>query len=145
MTQLRKHPLARALRVDKTTIAGLEATLLAYLRGQALDEIPVWRMIAAPQEQLHARAVRLAEQIGASATVTACASAVGGGSLPGETLPSYAVALASDGSDALARGLRLGDPAVVARIAAGRVLLDVRTVLEEQEGELVRVVLSVVR
>jgi L-seryl-tRNA(Ser) seleniumtransferase len=136
IAKLRSHPLARALRVDKTTLAGLEATLLAYLGGRATSEIPVWRMIAATPELLRARAERIAEAIGAGATVLACASAVGGGSLPGETLPSFAVAIAGAPDD-LARRLRQGTPPVIARIANDRLLLDVRTVLEEQEQALI--------
>lgn len=138
IARLKRHPLARALRVDKTTIAGLEATLLAYARGNATEEIPVWRMIAAPLELLHTRAERIAGSLGAS--VASCRSAIGGGSLPGETMPSYAVALVTPQPDALAAELRRGDPPVVSRITEGRVLLDVRTILEEQDEHLVRVV-----
>lgn len=133
--QLRRHPLARALRVDKTTIAGLEATLLAYVRGTALEEIPVWRMISAPLDQVTRRARRLARRI-PGALVTACDSAVGGGSLPGETLPSFAVVLPATRPDELARALRLGEPAVVGRVVDGRMALDMRTVLAEQEEAL---------
>ncbi len=135
VARLREHPLARALRVDKTTLAGLEATLLAYLRGRATEEIPVWRMIAAAPKQLHARAERLAAAIG-GADVLPCASAVGGGSLPGDTLPSFAVALPGP-PDALARALRAGSPPVIGRIAGDRLLLDVRTVLPAQENDLI--------
>jgi L-seryl-tRNA(Ser) seleniumtransferase len=143
--RLKRHPLARALRIDKTTIAGMEATLLSYLRGRAIDEVPVWRMIAAPLAGLQARAealvARLAEN-GVAAMPTECASAVGGGSLPGETLPSYGVALA--GSDSLSRRLRLGDPAVVARFADGRLTFDMRTVLSEQDEALAMAILQAV-
>ncbi len=132
--QLRKHPLARALRVDKTTLAGLEATLLAYARGRAAEEIPVWRMIAASPAALRARAERVAAAVGAE--VVACASAVGGGSLPGATLPSFAVAPPGP-PDALAQRLRQGRPPVVGRIAEGRLLLDMRSVLEDQEQDLI--------
>jgi L-seryl-tRNA(Ser) seleniumtransferase len=140
VARLRQHPLARALRVDKTTLAGLEATLQAYLRGRAADEIPVWRMIVANPDGLRARAERVAAALGPVAAVAACASAVGGGSLPGETLPSFAVALAVAAPDELARRLRMGELAVVGRIADGRLLLDVRTVLAEQDAELVSAV-----
>ena len=133
--QLRRHPLARALRVDKTTIAGLEATLLAYIRGTALEEIPVWRMISAPLEHVAKRARRMARRI-PGALVTACDSAVGGGSLPGETLPSFAVVLPATHPAELARALRLGEPAVVGRVVDGRMALDMRTVLAEQEDAL---------
>jgi L-seryl-tRNA(Ser) seleniumtransferase len=137
--RLRRHPLARALRVDKTTIAGLEATLLAYLRGRATEEIPVWRMIAADIAGLRARAGRLAAALGPGrAEVVASSAAVGGGSLPGETLPSAAVALPGSDPDRLAARLRRGDPPVVGRIAEGRVLLDMRSVLPEQDEALLR-------
>jgi L-seryl-tRNA(Ser) seleniumtransferase len=142
--QLRRHPLARALRVDKTTLAGLEATLLAYVHGRATSDIPVWRMIGAALDDLRARAERLAEQIGhAHADVVPCTSAVGGGSLPGETLPSFAVALRSAQPDGLARALRQGAPPVVGRISDGLLLLDMRTVLEEQDAALARAVQAV--
>jgi L-seryl-tRNA(Ser) seleniumtransferase len=145
--QLKRHPLARALRLDKTTIAGLEATLLSYLRGQAAAEIPVWRMIAAPLGGLRARAEALAArlaQAGADAAVANCASAVGGGSLPGETLPSICVALSPEphSADALSQRLRVGEPAVVARIAEGRVMFDLRTVLPEQDEDLAGAILA---
>jgi L-seryl-tRNA(Ser) seleniumtransferase len=137
--RLRRHPLARALRVDKTTIAGLEATLLAYLRGRATEEIPIWRMIAADIAGLQARAGRLAAALGPGhAEVVASSAAVGGGSLPGETLPSAAVALPGSDPDRLAARLRRGDPPVVGRIAEGRVLLDMRSVLPEQDEALRR-------
>ncbi|HEU4324968.1 MAG TPA: L-seryl-tRNA(Sec) selenium transferase [Roseiflexaceae bacterium] len=137
VARLKQHPLARALRVDKTTLAALEATLLAYLHGRATEEIPVWRMISAPAERLRARAERLTAQIGAQhAALLACTSAIGGGSLPGETLPSYGVALRAGPPDPLAALLRAGDPPVVGRIVDGRLLLDLRTVLEEQEDML---------
>ncbi len=141
--QLKRHPLARALRIDKTTIAGLHATLLAYLRGTALEEIPVWRMIATPLDQLQTRAAALAARLtdaGCPATVQPCESAVGGGSLPGETLPSRAVALASTDMrqplDALAAALRTSQPAIVARIANEQLLFDLRTVQPEQDDML---------
>lgn len=147
--RLRRHPLARALRVDKTTIAGLEATLQSYLRGQACSEIPVWRMIAAPLSELQTRAAALAATLQAAALpaeVVACRSAVGGGSLPGETLPSAGVAVAPGpvGVDHCAARLRLGAPAVVARIAEGRLIVDLRTVLAEDDPILARRLCEVV-
>jgi L-seryl-tRNA(Ser) seleniumtransferase len=139
IAKLRSHPLARALRVDKTTLAGLEATLLAYLEGRATSDIPVWRMIAATPAALRERAERIGAAIGHGTNVLACASAVGGGSLPGETLPSFAVALGG-APDELARRLRGGAPPVIGRIANDQLLLDVRTVLEEQEQPLIAAV-----
>jgi L-seryl-tRNA(Ser) seleniumtransferase len=139
--QLKRHPLARALRVDKTTIAGLHATLLAYLQGRATTEIPVWRMIAAPPEQLRSRAQALVARLSGAASVVPCQSAIGGGSLPGETLPSVAVALSAAKApqplDHLAYVLRVGTPSIVARIADDCLLCDLRTVLPEQDDILV--------
>jgi L-seryl-tRNA(Ser) seleniumtransferase len=101
-------------------------------------------MIAATPELLRTRAERIAAAIGGGATVLACASAVGGGSLPGETLPSFAVAIGGAPDD-LARRLRQGTPPVIGRIADDRLLLDVRTVLEEQEETLISVIRDVTR
>jgi L-seryl-tRNA(Ser) seleniumtransferase len=131
VAQLRRHPLARALRVDKGTLAALQATLLHYLRGEAEREIPVWRMIAAVPDVLAARAGEWAAALqgeGIPTDVVAATSTVGGGSLPGETLPTHALSLVCSDLDGLAARLRAGQPPVVVRIAEGRVLLDPRTV-----------------
>jgi len=139
--RLRHHPLTRALRVDKFTIAGLSATLAAYQAGRALAEIPVWRMIALSAEEVRRRARRLARRVaslGVEAEVVPGNSTIGGGSLPGETLPTWLVALRVASADALARHLRLGEPAVVGRIEEGRFLIDLRTVLPEEEAGLLR-------
>jgi L-seryl-tRNA(Ser) seleniumtransferase len=135
-----RHPLARAVRADKTALAGLAATLRHYARGEAEREIPIWRMIAAPTATLRARAERLSADLRGLADVAAVetAATVGGGSLPGETLPSWAVAFSpvDGGVDDLARRLRLGEPAVFGRIERDRVLLDLRTVLPEDDARL---------
>jgi L-seryl-tRNA(Ser) seleniumtransferase len=143
VAKLRRHPLARALRVDKITIAGLQATLLHYLRGEAVREVPVWQMIAAPLDEIERRARswkrRLAAQ-GITATIVTGESTVGGGSLPGETLPTQLVALAAASPDELARRLRLGEPPVIGRIEEGRFLLDPRTVLPGEDEELLQAI-----
>ncbi|MCS7259988.1 MAG: L-seryl-tRNA(Sec) selenium transferase [Anaerolineae bacterium] len=143
IARLRRHPLARALRVDKTTLAALEATLRSYLEGRALEELPVWRMIAAQPETLRRRVQRWQRRLHAwgvkNTTVIPTQATVGGGSLPGQQLPSWALALASPSPDRLARHLRQppqGRTPVIARIEEGYVLLDARTVLPEQDGEL---------
>lgn len=126
---LRRHPLARALRVDKLTVAALNASLLAYVRGTAEAEIPVWRMIGEHPSALKRRARRWAQAFGDGATVVASRSMVGGGSLPEEGLPTWCTAISwPTGVAERARDLRLGDPPIVARIEHGRVLLDPRTV-----------------
>ena len=143
IARLKRHPLTRALRVDKTTLAGLQATLLHYLKGEAQEKIPVWRMIATPLEALQERAEAWAERLreaGIAASVVDGRSAVGGGSLPGETLPTKLVAIEADSPDELARRLRLGDPPVIGRIEGDRLLLDPRTVLEGEDEPLLEAV-----
>ena len=141
--QLKKHPLIRALRVDKTTLAALQATLLAYLEEKAVQEIPVWQMIAADLPALTRRARRwqttlrrlaLPPQI--SINLVDSTSTVGGGSLPGQTLPTKVLAIYTDSVEELARQLRQADPPVIARIEADQLLLDPRTVLPEQDKTL---------
>lgn len=137
--QLKRHPLARALRLDKTTIAGLEATLRSYRQGHALRDIPVWRMISTAADTLHARAIALAATLSADGlpvVVAACRSTVGGGALPGATQPSWGLALACSGVDAFARVLRTQDPPIVARIVEDRLLCDLRTLLPEHDAAL---------
>ncbi len=130
--RLRKHPLMRAIRPDKLTLAALGATLVHYLRGEAEREVPVWRMIEAASAELEARARSLAAQLGATAVETR--SAIGGGSLPGQTQPSWAVALDSPAPDRLAAALRHADPPVIGRIEDNRLLLELRAILPEQDA-----------
>jgi L-seryl-tRNA(Ser) seleniumtransferase len=136
----RRHPLLRALRVDKTTLAGLAATLAHYERGEALAEVPVWRAIAAAPGELAARARSWLEALGPSAAgadVLESRAAVGGGTLPGVTLPTFVLALPAGDADAVAARLRRADPPVMARIEDGRVLLDPRTVLPGEDAAVV--------
>ena len=131
---VRTHPLMRALRVDKLTYAALEATLLEHAAGRASDTVPVARMITTPVADLEARAEALRARLGAhpglAVSVQPTEAAIGGGSTPGVTVPSRAVALEPEDRTAadLAAALRGGRPAVVGRISDGRVLLDLRTV-----------------
>ncbi|MBX3000382.1 MAG: L-seryl-tRNA(Sec) selenium transferase [Caldilineaceae bacterium] len=136
---LRRHPMARALRVDKMTLAALDATLRSYARGRAVEEIPVWRMIAATAERLQARAEHWRQRIAASipATVIPGESTVGGGSLPGETLPTFLLALDLPRPDLIAAQLRQAEIPVICRIWQDRVVLDPRTVASEEEDHLV--------
>ncbi|HEX8969847.1 MAG TPA: L-seryl-tRNA(Sec) selenium transferase [Chloroflexota bacterium] len=132
--RLRRHPLMRAIRPDKLTLAALGATLVHYLRGEAHREVPVWRMISTPPETLQARAEALANMLGGRAVETR--SAIGGGSLPGQTQPSWAVAFEVASAAGLATALRRSDPPVVGRVEDSRVLLDLRAVLPEQDAVL---------
>jgi L-seryl-tRNA(Ser) seleniumtransferase len=134
--QLKKHPLARALRVDKITLAGLQATLLHYLKNEAARKIPVWQMIAATSQGLEAKATAWAERwkrSGLDASVLDAQSTVGGGSLPGETLPTRVVALDVPSPDVFAARLRRNFPPIVARIEEKRVYIDPRTILPQDE------------
>jgi L-seryl-tRNA(Ser) seleniumtransferase len=128
---MKRNPLCRALRVDKLTLAALEATLASYVRRTARVEIPILRMIAASRDELKARATAFAARI-RNATVVEGNSAIGGGAYPEASLPTWLVALEGD-AVAIETKLRTGSPAVIARIAHDRVLVDLRTVLPQQE------------
>ncbi len=138
--RVRRNPLLRALRIDKLTLAALEATLRLYLdEGKAMEEIPVLRMISLPLPLLRRRAQRLKRLILRSTRdleveVVRDNSRVGGGAFPVHELPTWAVAVRVKGGDVegLEEGLRKGEPPVVARIAEDRVLLDLRTIAEEE-------------
>jgi L-seryl-tRNA(Ser) seleniumtransferase len=140
--RIRRDPLARAMRPDKVTLAAVGATLALYRAGLAEAEIPVWRMLAASPDGLRTRASTLVDRIGASATVRELSSTIGGGSLPGETLPSFGLAIRSSSADRLARRLRQGTPAVVARIAERTVIVDLRTVEPAQDAALAGSILA---
>ena len=171
--KLSKHPLARALRIDKLSLAALEATLRAY-RERNPTSIPIWRMIALTHDELRERAERWVARLreaGVAASVIAGESTIGGGSLPGETLPTALCAIAQESERAspangeangqrmnLARGalpvrdvaelatrLRSGDPPVVARVLHKRLLLDPRTVSPELDEILLAAVVAAVK
>ncbi len=129
LAKLKRHPLARAVRLDKASIAGLAATLRIYVEGAAEVKFPVWRMIAAPLDALDTRAAAIATRIGPAAHVVDGRSVAGGGSLPEESLRSRIVAVAPPrGTNASAVATRLRSRGVVARVEDGRVLLDPRTI-----------------
>ena len=130
VARIRKDPLARAMRPDKATLAGIAATLGLYRSGRARAEVPVWQMIATSVETLRARADALATRVDGTRPVALTAT-IGGGSLPGETLPSFGLVLEprpAVSADRLLARLRAGEPAVVGRIEDGRVVVDLRTV-----------------
>jgi L-seryl-tRNA(Ser) seleniumtransferase len=127
--RIRRHPLARAVRIDKLSLAALEATLeLSRDPQRALRELPVLRMAAESADAVRTRAQRLADRLGG--TVVPSTGRIGGGAVPLLELPSFACAL--DGGDALAATLRAADPPVVAVVREGRVLLDCRTLTDDQ-------------
>ena len=144
IARMRRDPLARAMRPDKATMAGVALTLGLYRAGRAATVIPVWRMIAAPVDDLRARAAALVDRLGSVEAVDV-RSTVGGGSLPGETLPSVALALGTRSADRSLAALRSGTPAVIGRIEDGRVVLDLRTVAPESDGLLASAVAAILR
>lgn len=137
VAKLKRHPLARAVRIDKIRLAGLAITLLHYLKGEAETKIPVWQMISTPLEEIEARAQRWSHLLGDVASVVEGESMVGGGSLPGSTLPTRLVAIRRRGQvKELAEKLRRASPPVIGRIESDLLLLDPRTVLPEEEEAL---------
>jgi L-seryl-tRNA(Ser) seleniumtransferase len=148
ITRIRRHPLMRALRVDKMTYAALEATLTEYAAGRASATIPVQRMLTMTADEVRARAETLTAAIasirGWRAEIVAGTSAVGGGSAPGVGLSTWLVAAAKGelSPDALEARLRRQTPPIIARIENGRLLLDLRTVLPEQDVQLATLLAS---
>jgi L-seryl-tRNA(Ser) seleniumtransferase len=142
--RVEKDPLMRAFRLDKMTLASLEATLRLYLNEpRAIAEVPVLQMLHAPPAELKQRAESLAKRLRESAGVTAeveeTVAFVGGGSLPEQSLPTFVVAVTAAGmsDEQLAERLRTGTPAVLGRVNEGRLLLDVRTIFVDQENDLI--------
>jgi L-seryl-tRNA(Ser) seleniumtransferase len=137
IARMRRDPLARAMRPDKATLLGVAATLGLYRAGLAVSRIPVWQMIATPADDLRVRAERMAARIGEAATVVPLASTVGGGSLPGETIASFGIAIAGrSAARTLADLRRVGPRPVIGRIEDERVVLDLRTVDPRLDDEL---------
>lgn len=151
--RLRKDPFYRALRVDKTITAALETTLEAYLRGTAIEDIPVMRMLAVKEEVIAERSVRFVEKLkdslGTGSNLTAVPgrnlSAVGGGASPDAALETTVIELKhQEFTDSqLEARLRSVDPPVIARIEAGCVLLDLRTVPEDDETKLLAILTEI--
>lgn len=135
VSKLKKHPLARAIRADKLALAALSATLLHYLKDEALKEIPVWRMIAVTKKELHVRVSGWIAALGVGEVLEG-ESTVGGGSLPGQVLPTVLLALPNSSPTKFLAQLRAADPPIIARIQDDRVVLDPRTILPEQDETL---------
>lgn len=145
--KLQRHPLARALRIDKLRLGGLIATLAHYARGDVLSSVPVWRMISASLEDLNRRAQSWAESCRPIGQVIEGETMVGGGSLPGSTLPTRLLAVrhSEESAETIARRLRRRVVPVIPRISEGVLLLDPRTVLPEQDGMVERALSEVVK
>jgi L-seryl-tRNA(Ser) seleniumtransferase len=130
MDKVRKHPLARAVRADKTCLAGLTATLLHYLKDEAEREIPIWGMMSLTLAQLKVRAEAWRDDVGQGEVIKS-ESTVGGGSLPDECVSTYVLALDVKSPDKFLKKLREAHPPIIARTENDKVLLDPRTVLDD--------------
>jgi L-seryl-tRNA(Ser) seleniumtransferase len=142
VTRLRRHPVARAVRVDKMQVSALEAVLAMYATERR-TELPAWRMLREPAEEIRRRAEVLARALDgelSGARVAQCSSAVGGGSLPGFAIPSYGVEVHSPDPNAMAARLRTGSPPVFCRVTERGVLFDLRTVDREELPDLARAI-----
>jgi L-seryl-tRNA(Ser) seleniumtransferase len=139
LEKIKRHPLARALRADKLCLAGLTATLQIYLDGQAEQKIPVWKMISAKPERLKERVAHWVDELG-QGEVIPTRSTVGGGSLPGEDMPTFALGLQLRGLSSFLSALRHARIPVIARVEKDHVLFDPRTVLEQEDQELIQII-----
>jgi len=141
---LRKHPLHRALRLDKMFIAGLEGVLLSYLKGEVTRKIPAWQMISTPLDVLKKRAENIGDQLKKSEisiTIGESASTVGGGSLPGETLPTVVISVESaESADRQAKRFREQSPPIIGRIEDERFMLDLRTIFPHQDELIIKAI-----
>jgi L-seryl-tRNA(Ser) seleniumtransferase len=147
IARLRRNPLTRAYRVDKLTLAALEATLALYREPRrALREIPALAQITADLDELRRRATRVRDalDLGASVAVVDSDASVGGGAFPMARIPSIALSVAGRADD-IEQRLRAGDPPIVARVADGRVLLDLRTIFPAEDDELVMALRAAMR
>jgi L-seryl-tRNA(Ser) seleniumtransferase len=136
LQRIKKHPLARVVRSDKTLVSSLEATLLSYIQNRALEEIPVWKMINATIESLRSRIENWIKQTGFGEILDG-KSTVGGGSMPEEEMPTVLMTIRVEKPDQFLQILREQDTAVIARIQEGLICLDPRTVMPDQDSILV--------
>jgi len=132
MKKIKRHPLARAVRADKTCLSGISTTLIHYLKGEVEEKIPIWKMISMDKNTIHQKALGWKKSIGQGSVIEGN-SMVGGGSLPGETLPTYLLALDIPKANKFLARLRALPFPIIARIENGQTLFDPRTVLPNQE------------
>jgi L-seryl-tRNA(Ser) seleniumtransferase len=147
--KIKKHPLARAVRIDKTRLAGLAATLLHYLKGESLQKIPIWQMISMPVSEIERRAKLWAEALGDSVRLVDGESMIGGGSLPGGTLPTKLVGIGTDNqkkgvsfAQAISIKLRNREVPIIGRISENMLFLDPRSVLPEEDQIIIKALQS---
>ncbi|MBT3362961.1 MAG: L-seryl-tRNA(Sec) selenium transferase [Chloroflexi bacterium] len=144
--KLKNHPLSRAIRIDKLCLAGLAATLVHYLKGEAAQKIPLWCMISTPLSDLETRATKWANVLGENTTIIDGVSTIGAGSIPGSTLPTKLLAVKPDSKQRLTTMvhlLRTRAPHIIGRIEKDTLLLDPRTVLPGEDDLIVSALQSV--
>jgi len=134
--KIKKHPLARAVRADKTCLAGVTATLTHYLKDEAEREIPIVRMMSLTPDQVKVRAEAWQDALGLGDVVKS-ESTVGGGSLPEESMPTYVLSLNIKSPDKFLKKLREANPPIIARVENDRIFFDPRTVNEEQDEKII--------
>ena len=144
LDKIKRDPLARAVRADKVTLAALNATLYHYLKDEVETQIPVWQMISQPLAQIRQRAEKWRLTLG-TGVVQEAESTVGGGSLPGEVLPTFVLAVEVKNPDQIMARLRESRPAVIARVENNKILFDPRTVLLNDEENFLGVIDQVIR
>ncbi len=152
LDRLKKHPLVRALRIDKTRLAALSTTLIHYIKGEQFQKVPVWRMISMPLSDIEQRAKLWTQSLDGFATVVSGETMLGGGSLPGSGLPTFLVSInrgdAKKGNrmaQLLSQKLRESDPPIIARINDETLLLDPRSVLPEEDHFVIETLKTVLR
>lgn len=141
LDKIKKHPLARAVRADKTCLAGITATLIHYLKDEAEREIPIVRMMSLTPEQVKVRGEAWRHALGQGEVVRS-ESTVGGGSLPEESMSTFVLSLNVKSPDKFLKKLRAADPPIIARVENDKVLLDPRTVIEVQDTKLLSILRS---
>ena len=129
--KLKKHPLARAVRADKTCLAGITTTLIHYLKDEAEREIPIWKMMSLTLGQIKVRAEAWRDSLGQGEIIQS-ESTVGGGSLPDECVATFALALDVKSPEKFLKRLRQASPPIIARTENDKILLDPRTVLDDE-------------
>ena len=138
------HPLARAFRIDKASLAALQTTLIHYIKNEALQKIPTWIMISESNKNLRIRAELITSTVKGDLAIVDSQATIGGGSLPGQTLPSISICINSESPDSLTKALRHAKNPVIARIEHDQVLIDLRTVLPEEDQILSQTLLETI-
>ena len=138
---IKKHPIARAIRIDKLNLTALSSTLLHYIKGEAIDKIPVWKMISADIESLKARVIDWQNKITIESNIIEGQSTIGGGSLPGQILPTYLLSISGlkidCGVNEFFNKLLNNKFPIVARIEKNNIIFDPRTVLGNEDSKLI--------